>query len=152
MSVIYGYGVIRGINLSLRQPLTGPTLSCIKTPKASHGGKGGKTGDDGEKPASWGDVCSSFQHRQALLSDRIFEKRGLDTKSNMKNGDSVKENVSCNKFLMAYYAQGADRLWELMMGTTGRVLKRAGNPNRRQSGTQGDAPLIGATQGTRGRA
>lgn len=48
------------------------------------------------------------QYRQVLLSDQIFEKRGLDTESNLKNDDSVKENLSCNKVLMAYYVQGAN--------------------------------------------
>lgn len=64
----------------------------------------------------------------------------------------MKENESCNKFLMAYYVQGANRLLELMMGTTRKALRRAGDSNCRQSGTQGDAPLIGATRGTRGKS
>lgn len=92
------------------------------------------------------------QYGQVLLSDRIFEKRGLDTNSNIKNNDSVKESVSRNKILMAYYVQGANRLLALMMGTTGRALRRAGDSNRRRSGTRGDAPLIGATRGTRGKS
>lgn len=86
------------------------------------------------------------QDRQVLLSDRIFEERGLDTESNLKNDDSVKEHLSCNEVLMAYCVQGANRLLELTMGMTGRVLRRAGDSNRGQSGTQGDAPLIGPTR------
>lgn len=86
------------------------------------------------------------QYRQVLLSDRIFEKRGLDTESNLKNDDSVKENLSCNKVPMAYYVQGANQLLELTMGMTGRVLRRAGDSNRGQSGTQGDASFIRPTR------
>lgn len=86
------------------------------------------------------------QYRQVLLSDRIFEERGLDTESNLKNDDSVKENLSCNKVPMAYYVQGANQLLELTMGMTGRVLRRAGDSNRGQSGTQGDASFIRPTR------